>query len=1509
MNKATCLTSLKWIYKVLRSIIFSAVILVVLVLALLYIALSIPPVQNMIREKTEKELSAFLGSKVEIDQLTIRPLSEVIANETVIYDLSGKKCLEIGRLGAGVNFWKLLLRQEIEITYVELLDFKADIYQTTENTPLNIDFIIQAFAPKDKNSPPKEFDLKIHNIVLRNGDVFFSKLWKPQAIDGVFDPSHIHVENLSGDITIPVLKNDLTSIDLRRLSFSEKSGLQVKELSGKFKIVPDNISVSDFILRLPQSQINIRDFSVPVSLFSQAGKDIVELRIYDSRITPSNFSAFYRPLALIDRTFNLEVAARGNSDSFSLTNFSLSSPEGLSMHIVGEAEHFLDPDKRTIKISEFNLISDYLNTQSFLELVPQSSHKPIADILAKALGNIQIAFKGEYNENDGLFDIDSGISTAIGNLKVLSKGQLQKNAINGNFHVDISSFSSGELFPSLPVKALESAIIDVEGTLNYKDLMASNGIADIAIEEISIAGREISNIKSSFTKEKNHFSGDLTVAGDGINGELKANAFLNGSDSEWDFTALIDEFDTYSAFLDEKRESGYKIKGNIEAFARGNSIENIEGLLKLRDLTVARTNGKVLNLDFLNLEILNEEGSGRTISLNSNIADVSVNGNFNPANFQGFFKETLWQICPAIFPKYETENEFGAGNFKISVKHAEPLIAFFDIPVFPLTEITFDGNFDSRINHLELSTNIPYIQQGKNKLITDTYFSLDVNGTEGNTYLGAGTVYPTKKGLLKLDFDLTGKNGIYDLILDFNRGRNVAFDGNISLQVLLEKNPFAGIPDITALIRPTSLSLNQDVWNVEDAVVKFNGDNLEVEGFCIRHDDQFVSINGNSSKNGDGIIHVNLADIDLDELFETLNIPNVTFGGKATGSVMASKLFSSDPVVNTENLIARDLSYNGAILGDADLKASLDLPGKKISIGALINENGEKRAVADGGVWFGRDSLAFAFDAYDVNIGFMQPFMAAFSSSVKGRASGQALLYGTFSDIDMKGKIIANDAQILIDFINVSYTGSDTVYLNPGKIDIPNLLVRDRFGHTAIVEGELTHRYFHEPSFNFKIKDMDKLMVYNTNSSMNKLWYGTIFASGVGEITGKPGLVRIAADVVTERGSDFTFVLSDQQEAVKSNFLTFTDKRKAFLQAAMPKDTVPDFLKRFHQTENHVDESHDIYTMDFRVSVTDDVKFNLIMDPVGGDKITAYGTGAMNMTYSSLTDELKLYGKYTLDKGSYNFTLQDIILKDFTIKPGSSIAFTGNPYTGILDITAAYKVNTSLTELDRSFANDRELNRTSVPVEALLKVTGVLTSPQIGFDIELPTVTEETAQKVRSIISTEDMMSRQVLYLVALNKFYPPEYMTTSNSGGEWASIASSTISSQLQNMIGQITDKFTLAPSIRSDKGDFSDIEVDIALSSQLFHNRLLLNGNVGYRDPSNSNTTFIGDFDLEYLLNRKGTWRLKAYNHFNDQNYYLKSALTTQGLGIVWRKDFGLPRKKEEKDTVKDKKILEFK
>lgn len=149
-------------------------------------------------------------------------------------------------------------------------------------------------------------------------------------------------------------------------------------------------------------------------------------------------------------------------------------------------------------------------------------------------------------------------------------------------------------------------------------------------------------------------------------------------------------------------------------------------------------------------------------------------------------------------------------------------------------------------------------------------------------------------------------------------------------------------------------------------------------------------------------------------------------------------------------------------------------------------------------------------------------------------------------------------------------------------------------------------------------------------------------------------------------------------------------------------------------------------------------------------------------------------------------------------------------------------------------------------------------------------------------------MNRQIVYLLALNRFYTPDYMGTDGSNNELASVASTTLSTQLSSMLGELTPGWSFSPYFRTERGDFSDMEVDLALSSTLLNNRLVLNGNLGYRDRATSSTTFIGDFDIEYMLNRSGTLRLKAYNHFNDQNYYLRSALTTQGVGIIFKRDF---------------------
>ena len=198
-----------------------------------------------------------------------------------------------------------------------------------------------------------------------------------------------------------------------------------------------------------------------------------------------------------------------------------------------------------------------------------------------------------------------------------------------------------------------------------------------------------------------------------------------------------------------------------------------------------------------------------------------------------------------------------------------------------------------------------------------------------------------------------------------------------------------------------------------------------------------------------------------------------------------------------------------------------------------------------------------------------------------------------------------------------------------------------------------------------------------------------------------------------------------------------------------------------------------------------------------------------------------------------------------------------------------------------------ESARTNVPVNCVLNLDGPLRSPQISFDLELPGSNEELERQVKSLVDTEDMMTRQIVYLLVLNKFYTPEYTGTVGSN-DFTAVASSALSSQLSSLLNSITDKVQIGTNIRASEDGITDTEVEMLLSSQLLNNRLIFNGNFGYKNNPNQKNAFIGEFDLEYKLTKSGDIRLKAYNHANDMYQYLKQALTTQGVGIMFKRDF---------------------
>jgi hypothetical protein len=315
------------------------------------------------------------------------------------------------------------------------------------------------------------------------------------------------------------------------------------------------------------------------------------------------------------------------------------------------------------------------------------------------------------------------------------------------------------------------------------------------------------------------------------------------------------------------------------------------------------------------------------------------------------------------------------------------------------------------------------------------------------------------------------------------------------------------------------------------------------------------------------------------------------------------------------------------------------------------------------------------------------------------------------------------------------------------------------------------------------------------------------------------------------------------------------------------------------------------------LNATPQATLEMVMDPVSGDKISGYGAGNMQIQYGTKIP-LKVLGNYAIEKGKYNFSLQRVIFRNFDIQDGSSIAFSGDPYAAELNIKANYTVTANLGDLDQQLIDQelRQSARNNIPVNCVLLLNGLMSHPEISFDLDLPGATSELNRQVKSYIRTEDMMNQQIIYLLVLSRFYTsPEFVRNESRFNNDLSFLTSPLFKQISSLLGTFSDKFQVDTKFHQTyEGEQTSTEMEFLLSSQLLNNRLIINGNFGYIDNpylnggNQKNVPLVGDFDLEYKLTKSGEIRLKGFNHYNYRNYYSMTPKMTQGFGILFRKDF---------------------
>ena len=707
--------------------------------------------------------------------------------------------------------------------------------------------------------------------------------------------------------------------------------------------------------------------------------------------------------------------------------------------------------------------------------------------------------------------------------------------------------------------------------------------------------------------------------------------------------------------------------------------------------------------------------------------------------------------------------------------------------------------------------------------------------------------------------------------------------GTVNMVTSLYKND-EGVNEVHVRVMPSRLVLKDNLWDLEPCDVLYSDKRLMIDHFTLHHDDEHLIIDGIASTHADDSLMLDMQGLDVAYVQEAVGFRSVRFGGRATGRAYVSQAFSSPEAWADINV--GDFLFQEARIGNLEAFATWNGEEGQIDFEAVIDDGADAQTFVDGYVSPRRKELDLGIQAQGTSIGFVQSFTRSFISSIEGQAYGDVRIYGPLKAIDMTGEVAVR-GKASVRPLGTTYSfANDTVRLRPGDVNFTDFIVTDRDGHQGTLNGDVTFTHFKNIHFDLRA-DADRLLAYDfPQMDAGGLIGGTVWANGQAVMKGSPGEVTIDCDVTPTSGSYFVYNASSPDAISNQQFITWSEGEEAS-RSSSPTSHLTSPTSHPSPLTPHSADLH----LNLRINATPDATLRLLMDQNSGDIINLNGSGTLRASYYN-KGAFQMFGTYNIERGSYSMTIQNLLKKNFQFQQGSTMVFNGDPYSATLNWKAVHTVNgVSLSDLGLG----NQFTSNTIRVNCLMNIVGTAGEPRVEFDLEMPTVNSEEQQMIRSIMASEQELNQQVVYLLGIGRFYT-QGVNNSNAQGygqtelAMQSLLSGTVSSQINQLLSQFVknDDWNFGANISTGNEGWHNAEYEGVVSGRMLNNRLLLNGQFGYRDnATQASPSFIGDFDIQYLLTPGGSLALKAYNQTNDR-YFTHSSLNTQGVGLIMKKDF---------------------
>lgn len=1436
-----------------------------------------------------------MDGTINFDKLYLALFNRVAIENFSIVGLQNDTLVSAQKLSIHLSLKDLFLKGEMTAKRVNIRNGIFNFIEEDSNKRANLDRIFR--TPLVKDTTKGEWpSINIKELRIQDYRFNYQAFTKrPQfGAPGCMNYDDIGVSEINlriSDIqTRP--KKGITAI-IHSLNAKEKGGLDLKNLSAEFSLDKDATTFSNLTLRENYSEVKAKKL-----IFSyDSGKD---LKYYVQKIKmDADFVDTYL-------NFNTIGLFSPNMQNNNLSLYLNGRVYGPVVHLQSSMLKVRTPSNKTSVTVAFSMkglpsIEKTVFDAHILDLQSESVEidqilghfsKEAKPILTPLVPDAKFKFQGNMLGTLFDFEADGMLNSTVGDLvlDVTLNSPGFKKGMKATGDISTVNLNLGDILNTNILGQLSSRIKASVGLNHNGNKGLDLNIASLKIDKLGVNDYNYSDIIAVGQYDNDIFDGRIISHDPNLSLLFQGVISLSEikQESIYDFYADIAFADLKALNLvkgDNPSQIKLKALANINSDKNNNLIGNID----INNITY--WGDQEYNFGAVTLTSLFQDND-YNLNLTAPFINVDYASTLHPNDFVAKASDiTVFKPFSHIFSRKNPRDSIPSGNteLKIITYDTQDLcdILMPEIYVADSTQIaiTLDQSDSLKVlldsDRLAFGNN--YMKDVSIELSNpDSLIVLNINSNTigiSNAVLDKGSINVVVDSG-KVDFDFN-----YD-----NRPRNHNHMSFNSL-ITFERNSNERIITKISLDR-SDICLKSYQWDIAPSTISLGKKYFSFDNFSIRNNEQLIGINGCISENPLDSTSIVLNNFDLSMIDDLLKKP-IHIDGTITGNAQISDIYGVPSILM--DLKGGEISLMERSLGELDILSKWDQNQKRMNI-LVMNDNEGQRPLELLGYYHPRSNYVnLKLSMKEFGLSYLEPFMENIMSNTGGSISGDIELSGKFNNFKLRSSnTVIHNFSFTPNFTKVPYVITGPVIFNDNTITLNELKVTDRYNNQGVITGTLKHNSFKNMNLDIGLS-FSNLQCLNTSEKDNSTFYGDAFASGNIRLTGPINNLKADVGASTGARTSIHIPLSSAASAKKEDLLTFTTSKVQKIDPYITR-----MAKRNKKPGGNKSSN---FALQAKANITSDAELLIEINKQLGDILKCKGNGTLDINIDPSKSITDIKGDYTIDEGSYKFVLMGITAKDFIIDNGGTINFNGDIKNTNLNIGATYRTKASVSTLisDTSAVGNRRV------VDCGIKMNGALTDPTLKFSIDIQDLDPITKGRVESALSTDDKIQKQFMALLISGSFVPDEQSGIVNNTTILYSNAGEMLANQFNNVFRQLDIPLDLGLNFQPATDGKTHDMFDVALSYQAFNNRVVINGNVG---NSQSTQSWGGDFEAEVKLDKRGKMRFKAFTRSADDYSNFLDNTQRHGIGFtfqdefdnlkeLWRNIFWSKKRREEYET----------